>query len=409
MGRLLLLKINKKYKVIFLLSISILVFFSLFIVTEIYFQNKKSINLLNFEHDLINQNIILKFSRPLPVTYVSILEKVPENITFDNINTVKLSEDTDIIKLPLTAEQQNQEHSFILFSLPKLCESRVKVVNYILKSFSICKPKHFIEIIRQPENFLSNSYKFTKPLGYSILGRRTIEPAHVKPKESRKITFKGVPTLDFSNILLDSELEKKLRYKDLKLATKIINYLWDYKILTGPIKFPYDDFLKSSFKEKLELLANNKHSVMCAGFRDLFLHASVNIFKARSVDAYSHSEISNDLITYSHALAEIWVPEIKKWVIVDPWLAVVFQNIEGDFISSEDLKKTKDYSSIKVISLKEIVVRNLINNQNQQYQINWKPHELKINKWNVNSINAAPGYSDYFKEIVYGSYEINEL
>ncbi|HBS22317.1 MAG TPA: hypothetical protein DD982_07305 [Thalassospira sp.] len=65
--------------------------------------------------------------------------------------------------------------------------------------------------------------------------------------------------------------------------------------------------------------------VLCQGFRDIFLHASLftDAFQARAVEAYNYSPQIPNLISYSHSTVKIWIEELKRWVVFDPWLAIM--------------------------------------------------------------------------------------
>lgn len=358
----------------------------------------------SFYHNVSANHLILKFTSKVPSVFVATLDEVPDTIALNDLNALRLAYKSDTVRIPISQEQNNREYSIIVYLQPKLCSTAWKTTDALFKYIPYCKPKKYLEIIRQSEKYLLNTLNFHRPLGYSILGRKTIESMPVKANPPPPLIFYGNQNLNIEQIQLPQRLDELLVYTELKKATQIIHFLLDQKIFTGPFKKRYADFLLLTFDEKLKKLANNEYAVMCGGFRDLFLHGSLNLIQTRAVNMLNHySPSSPDLAAYTHALAEVWVSALNQWVAIDPWLAVIFQNAEGHFLSAEQLAKSKQPNKIKIIPLKEVAIRQLMNGQNEYYQSQWYPDKLKMTEWTT-APNAIPGYIEYFKVLFYRDY-----
>ena len=94
---------------------------------------------------------------------------------------------------------------------------------------------------------------------------------------------------------------------------------------------------------------------MCQGIRDLFLHlTSATDIKARAVSALNYYPLFNDLTPFSHATAEVWIQDLNKWVIVDPWFGFALMTKEGNPVSAEDIiLRIVDFNKIAIVPLIE--------------------------------------------------------
>ena len=118
--------------------------------------------------------------------------------------------------------------------------------------------------------------------------------------------------------------------------------------MQGPTTKSYASFLDLGFEDKMSQLMSGDFAVLCQGFRDIFLHASLftDAFQARAVEASNYSPQIPNLISYSHSTVKIWIEELKRWVVFDPWLAIMV-TMEGGPIGSQELQRYFGQGKIK--------------------------------------------------------------
>lgn len=251
-----------------------------------------------------------------------------------------------------------------------------------------------VELIRQSEAWLQKKFDFKRPGGYTILGRRTVDTTYSFASESGRIEFVGQSSFPITP-WGDSP------YPSIREATGLLHYLWAQPIKQGPTSLTYANFLQRSFPEKLEAIRDGKFSVMCAGFRDLFLHAAANrsSLKVRAVAAMNYSPQIADLISYSHATTEIWIPELKRWVLFDPWYGIMV-TMNGKPSGAKDIQKNyNDAHKMQIIPIIESIPRFYRMGDGSTGVNVFQPESVHMTDFRCNDIGCTPGYRDYFLRI----------
>ncbi len=259
-----------------------------------------------------------------------------------------------------------------------------------------------VELIRQSEGWLRKKFGFDKPGGYTILGRRSIETPYGSEIESTRMEFVGKSRIAVTPIG-DSP------YHTIRVATGLLHHLWAQPIKQGPVNLPYDEFLKHPMPEKLQLIREGEFAVMCAGFRDLFLHAAASktSIKIRAVAAMNYAPQLPDLISYSHATAEIWVPELKRWVLFDPWLGIMVM-MNGEPIGAMEIQK--NYSKADEMQIVPVIAgipRFFQQSDGTVKRKLFDPASVSMTEFTCEELGCAPGYREYFQRV--STSEVNSL
>lgn len=256
----------------------------------------------------------------------------------------------------------------------------------------------WLELVRQSSAWLAKLFDFTKPDGYTILGRHTINriPETVPSAPLPQLVFIGKP--DLSNI----EPIGQSKYIEVRLAKGLLHNLWNKPIKQGPTSETYDAFLKHPFDEKLEILRTGKFAVMCQGFRDLYLHASYGVpkLKVRAIEALNYAPPFNNLISYGHSTAEIWIEKLQKWVIFDPWLGIMVTKKNGDFVGAFELQQFKDHPEyFVVVPVISRIPRMSKQNDNKIIYNEFYPKSIQMSGFYCQRLGCSPGYIEYFNNL----------
>lgn len=257
----------------------------------------------------------------------------------------------------------------------------------------------WLELVRQSSTWLKNSFNFTKSGGYTILGRRSIEASSnpINPLPSVfPLNFQGTPNLPEIKPIGKSE------YLEVNLAKALLRYLWSKPIKSGPTSLSYDEFLTKSFAQKLAMIHEGKFSVMCQGFRDMFIHASFGVprLKVRAIEALNYSPLFKDLIPYGHSTAEIWIEPLKKWVIFDPWYGImVTKKINGEPVGAFELQKQKKHPEHFKIVPVILKIPRFYNSHDNIVQYNFYPKSVQISNFKCKQQGCSPGYIEYFNNL----------
>lgn len=340
----------------------------------------------------------LEFSEEIEEIYLQRYANVLSDIGKPTLNNFEHYNNVSGLNLKLIEGNQYSEYSIVLYLKRKRCS---------FFESSSCQKNKYIEIIRQPSNWLLSKFNFKKEDGYSILGRRNIaiNAGSTVVEKFPKLLFNGIPKIDIKTkvpLELSGTFDK---YPEINDSILLIKRIWSSPLRGGPSTLAYSDFLKLNFEDKLESLRAGKFSVMCSGMRDLFLHATLarpNL-KARSVDAFSYWPHFPDLISYGHSVAEVWVNQLRKWVLIDPWLGVYIIDQNGNLQSAEDLLLKK--KRMKAIIFIDKIRRFNTNSQGEVINV---PTGGKGNLYSYSfSLEGhSPGYLEYFSTIFYKDFGI---
>jgi hypothetical protein len=264
-------------------------------------------------------------------------DAVPESITAASVNhaavtkawsaalagTHRIFRLTTAFTAPFSEGQSsaNGEQNHVLVLYPLGCSWLGAPIVTALQKVSVCQSAGYAEIIRQSPAFLMSRYGFAKPDGYSILGRRTIGVPEAEVKRSAEIIGVGG-----GQLLRVPELAAEVAAGignapfELKQAARLIALMNEKPVRVGPSETKPD--ASRDAVERLSALHDGDAAVQCQGFRDIWLELAVRmpgIERVRPVSAYNYFPTFADLVTFSHALAEIHLRDEGRWILIDPW------------------------------------------------------------------------------------------
>jgi hypothetical protein len=302
------------------------------------------------------------------------LPNVPKVLNIDALRkkAEKMSCIQGKIDIPINDEPTGNEYSILLFF-----------------------GSNYLELVRQSQHWLKSTFNFDRPGGYTILGRRSLANESSAKIELATLVF----TKKAENIMIKPEMVSS--YDEINYATGLLKSLWSKPINQGPTPENYTHFLEQTFEEKVRRLQTGEFAVMCQGFRDLFLHASSgeDRIHVRAVDAYNYAPQIPDLITYSHSTTEVYVGSLKKWVLFDPWLAIIVTK-NGVPTGAAELREPKGQESLVVVPLIDHLTRMYKTKDGQVAYNTFEPKNVHLRKFSCGALACSPGYLDYFNTVV---------
>lgn len=215
--------------------------------------------------------------------------------------------------------------------------------SYVLEFQDANDQPHSIELIRQSPGELLEAFEFDKVDGYTILGSNTllfsngdVDSAHVLDRSYSE---------DFT--VNDAVANADLIYPELHIAADIVGTLYAQPLSFGP----RDRGGAKSLIEEIENIRNGADGIQCAGFRELWGHASEDhglIF--RYVGLYSYAPYFDDLTPYSHAIAEVMTDD--GWKAIDPWNNAAFR-VRERYVSAEELRQAvkREPATVEIVML----------------------------------------------------------
>lgn len=307
------------------------------------------------------------------------------------------------LNIPASVESENNEYSIVL-----VIKLNQNLSTRIMRSVGLplqCADAetHYLEIVRQSAGWLKSTFNFDSFNGYTILGRRTINAGvRIGPESQHPIVFNAMPHIvsivDRNNDPLPAEIRE---IPELLIACKIVRLLWDGEMQDSPTDKSYSEFLQLTFEEKLQLIRNGEFPVSCQGMRDMFLHAALGFrgLHVRAVDALNYTPQFENLISYAHATAEIYVVGLGKWVLTDPWAGFALKNMQGEYLSAEELVGYDD--QLIVVPLIERIVQSHMGSSGGISRITRRPIEAKLNAYEFSEGGHFPSYKIYFCQLKY--------
>lgn len=367
------------------------------------------LNLLSFKQTS-EKKFVFTFDRKIKNGYVIFKKNVPENFEIETsefysgervdlqVNRAQL-----VIDIPASVDTQLNEYSIILV----LNLSRNFLEKIMSRIGLICQcadsETHYLEIVRQPAAWLKSTFDFDRPKGYSILGRRTINVgAAIRGNETPPIEFNTAPNItSILNQEVDSLPIQIIEIPELLIASKIIKTLWNGEMQDSPTDKSYSDFIQQPFEKKLQQIHRGEFPVSCQGIRDMFLHAALGFpdFQVRAVNACNYAPQFEDLTTYAHATAEVYVRNIDKWVLTDPWTGFVLTNQEGEYMSAENFAGNDDQPV--VLPLIEQIVQSHMGVSKVISKVTRRPIETVVNAYTYTQGGHIPDYKIYFRHLEY--------
>lgn len=256
----------------------------------------------------------------------------------------------------------------------------------------------YVELVRQSQQWLKETFNFDRMGGYTILGRRSL------PTNDSQLTVKSPLVFSKTPHAIDYEPLEISMYDEINHATGLLRSMWSKPIQQGPTSQSYSQFLEETFEQKMSRLRTGNFAVMCQGFRDLFIHAaSANKhFNIRAIEAYNYSPQLTDLISYGHATAEIYIKSLNKWVLFDPWLAIIVTK-NGIPVGAAEISSMSD-EGLTVVPLVDQLPRMYQNSDGRIINKLFEPKNVSLNQFKCEDLGCSPGYIDYFK-----SYSIRDF
>lgn len=252
----------------------------------------------------------------------------------------------------------------------------------------------YVEVVRQSEEWLRQTFGFARSGGYSILGRRTIEA--VSPAGSAQATplrVVGTPVIAAAPVDVS-------RYDEIDKAAGLLRHLWQQPLQQGPTAKSYDEFLSNPLPTKLQLVQDGDFAIMCSGFRDLFAHASLGVpgLKVRLVEATNYAPQLPGLVTYSHSTAEVWVEALNRWVLFDPWLGITVTR-NGEPVGVLEL--LADPSGLAIAPVIDSIPRKYRDGGGRVVHNTFSPASVQADTFTCGPLGCSPGYVEYFKNVAF--------
>ena len=344
----------------------------------------KSFNILN------NKTLCIEIASNIQVYQVKHENCIPETIKLGKVSklsSAKLYKNTIEINLRRKKEQDANEYSIIIIY------KKINVLDRLIKIFRLKNENlYFTEIIRQPPLFVKKECLEDKPQGYCIFGRSNGDSRiHIsyKKQQSRRKTEKIPGMLKQKlEIINSSHLAGKVP-NILILSAKICCVLQKMKRQVGINNISYQKYVDLPFANKIAPNFVVPGSFSCQWLRDLFLD-TISFFEGieiRALDAFAQSRCYEPLVRCSHAVAEVFCRETKKWFLIDPWNNYLAKNKKGVFLNGEDLQNS---TSIDIVQF--------YLDKNHRLNFKTKPApSCFISK----KTGAYPNYLFYFKNLIY--------
>ncbi len=271
----------------------------------------------------------------------------------------------------------------------KLYEEHYNQSNVILLDrcifYGLCRYVGYIELLRQSEELLQRNWSFHKPGGYTILGRSSV----ALPNETR-VVYGTIPV----SRPLDQALPEFGAYHanvdlpaQVNAAIGIVQYMWSRTPRLGP----HNDRTPQSLGPltRLDLLERGAWSTQCGDFQYIFVNlaaASSKVSGVRYVSLLQYYPMFSGLIPHSHAAVEI-LTEGHKWVVIDPWFGLLFQD-EGRLLSASEI------AEMSASDRKRITVRHFLQG---------RPSPFDLERYEGSY--PSYGYWGYFGTILMGPNE----
>lgn len=228
-------------------------------------------------------------------------------------------------------------------------------------TYTLSFPRHDqstinIQFVRQSAAELAEAFSFDKPTGYTILSFNNI--SFINSDIQSKIEL---PSDYGHRIHLVPRKDTPFGLPKLDLAAQITGTIYSHPMKFGPSKAGAFKTLKDRFKA----LENGEDAAQCRDVRNLFLHASHHYgLNVRLIGLYNYGPRFQDLISYSHAIAE--VETSLGWIAIDPWNNMTFK-VDGKFASVKDLRQAfkTNIKSVEFVQLNQNLYKVSVDNNEQ--------------------------------------------
>jgi hypothetical protein len=299
-----------------------------------------------------------------------------------------------------------REQNHVVVFYPLGCTWLPAHVVAAVQDAGLCRSAGHIEIVRQSPSFLKARYDFDKPDGYSIAGRRSVRLPQAEEKKSVEIVDgEAIPLVVATQLAPEIVARIGEGRRELKQAARLISFMNEQPARVGPIKNTPDAAADAA--ARLDAIRGGESAVQCQGFRDIWLELAVRmpgVERVRSVAAYNYFPPFADLITFSHALAEIYVSDEGRWILIDPWFGFSLRHA-GRFLGVGDLTalRRNENEVIEIVPLVTEIRRFVVSAEGTQPA---RASSVAATAPPMRSRFANGsyqlGYVDYFASVTYG-------
>jgi hypothetical protein len=348
------------------------------------------IDLINFIQGKNTFSLLLRADTKISSISAKFTPDVPKEFNLERING------NDDAKIQVSVETSNDYRITVFLSeLPEPTSHEYSITLL----FSSSSASHYIEIVRQSEDFLESRFGFIRPGGYCILGRRNLRIGQSDNiQELCPQIFWGEAKVP----VVKSEVEKTADYTEIDLARQILTELVSRNVNTGPVGKNHREYNQGSFHKKLKMLSTGRYAVQCTGFRDLFVQLAVSAhLKVRSIDANNYAPQFPDLISYSHSLCEIYISALDGYVLFDPWFAgLMLHDDSGVPLRVEDIQSVAP-DQLKLVSLLSQIDRLVIDGDGHPATYSFKANDISLNAYFfIRELSTGMcGYQEYFQYV----------
>jgi hypothetical protein len=310
-----------------------------------------------------------------------LLPDVPESLNIEHLKRQSQRLDTSEgeISIPIENEPIKGEYSIIIFL-----------------------GDDYVELVRQSQHWLKETFNFDHLGGYTILGRRSLTTKDSSVAATSPLVFSKIPQrINYDPVDISP-------YVEINYAAGLLQNLWSKPMQQGPTSKSYTHFLEQTFEEKIRRVETGDFAVMCQGFRDLFIHAASadKRFNARPIDAFNYSPQLPGLISYSHATAEIYIKSLDKWVLFDPWLAIIVTKNSVP-VGSAEISQSISSEGLALVPLIDQLPRMYKNSNGQLVHNFFYPKDVSLDKFKCQNLGCYPGYLEYFRTYLIRDFQIN--
>jgi len=268
----------------------------------------------------------------------------------------------------------------------------------IVVYFDEVRETRYLELVRQNEGWLKRTFSFSRPGGYTILGRRSGVGISLPQVRLR---LGEVPAT-----IPRRKRTEQTEGNEFQVASDVTRVMHSRPIGSGPANGRHLLYSVSMPEKQLERIWRASPPVQCTGFRDVWLGLMTQRgFKVRAVEANDESPASSSLITYGHSCAEIWVPTMQQWVLYDPWFGGLMCSLDGVPLSAEMLHNLVIAESSRLEHVEfawdvHSVVRYVRQESSAAKSIRVQPSRIQILAPSLGPLGLQPPYSSYFRHIV---------
>jgi len=310
---------------------------------------------------------------------------------------------------PKKLEQKVGVQRYYLVLEPYACKFIPEFISKNIKFLRAYHAPKFIELVRQSPAYLEG-IGMTKADGYTIAGRTNLAFSN---GESLTTSTQPAQKFDVAEVIPEIEIPDSVLNKlgtsnaTVLEAVRLASIFYTKPLRIGTAGIDPTQFSELPIEARLNLIWSGESALQCAGLRNMWLDMAAGsrlVPKVRHVGAYNYYPPFEDLVPYSHALAEFWVSEWDKWVAIDPWYGFMFKK-DGDFLSTTELTQLSTAEKLRVdlapiIPQVQQYIQNIDGDKTYIIRSAKDGAPPLVSVWNNGSYHM--GYMDYFNVVDFG-------